>query len=659
MLALTLASCGPDAAPGAELDLLAHRSLAGWPFDGQPASLRPETPRRFEWLATGNGELVIETLPHPGGRLLVSVDRIDLATSRRRELAQRSFRPSPEGERTSIGLFPSPDDEALPVPTLLALELRWEPDGDGSLPFADLAASGALPTGRGPDIVFVSADTLGSTHMSLYGYPRSTTPLLEDRAEELIVFEDTWANAPWTVPSYMSQFTGLYADSFAIWDRDDVTLRVGSTGYWLDPERVTLAQLLRAAGYRTGAWVDNPQLRPSAGYAKGFEVFDRSAVELDSRDPLGGLVHIAPLVLEWLEHPDDRPAFAFVNCIDVHAPYLPRAPFAGGFADDDLVDREQTAAVAPFGQVWGMVPPHAARAAGGLDFDDPLPERVHTAPIVDAYDEEILALDRDLDGFIEALDARADATLFVLSSDHGEALAGEPIPFDHALPYEETARVPLVFRNPGGEGGGRRVAAPVQLVDLLPTLMELAGAPLGPVELHGRSLVEALGGRELTPRARLVEGLVYDGTAVGLEGWKLVRSRPGVGGLQSVLTHPSARRWLSENVDELNGRELRPEDLFALGSSLSQLESLEDRLRADLSEARFELFKPDRDPEERDELSAREPERLASLKQELSRLDRLSRSARPALVGPETTELDDRMRDELRRLGYLDRPEGR
>lgn len=48
MLALTLASCGPDAAPGAELDLLAHRSLAGWPFDGQPASLRPETPRRFE-----------------------------------------------------------------------------------------------------------------------------------------------------------------------------------------------------------------------------------------------------------------------------------------------------------------------------------------------------------------------------------------------------------------------------------------------------------------------------------------------------------------------------------------------------------------------------------------------------------------------------------
>src|SRR4030095_7462945 len=159
----------------------------------------------------------------------------------------------------------------------------------------------------------------------------------------------------------------------------------------------------------------------------------------------------------------------FVQAFDVHAPYLPAAPWAGTFSGDGLDDEQVTVPVSENPAVMGRVP---AYVANPLSAKGPLPERVCTAPFIAAYDEEILGLDDALGGFFAALRQRGllDAAVVVFSADHGESMVEHSRYFGHNTSYDEVLHVPLLVRLPGGRGGGRRVEDTVQLVDLYPTI---------------------------------------------------------------------------------------------------------------------------------------------------------------------------------------------
>lgn len=495
-----------------------------------------------------------------------------------------------------------------------------------------------------PSIVFVSIDTLAARHLSLYGYERETSPELDRFAREAVVFQHCVANAPYTTPSYTSQFTGLYTGSLDTghWEREG-----GELLRWSIPEgRETLAERLAAAGYRTAAFVDNPLAGARFGLGQGFEVYDESAAEISSLKPGGGMDLVVSLGEGWLE--DLRPGepfFLFLQALDCHAAYTPFAPYAGRFGGDPWSGGEREEAIGgPYR--YGVIPDNVAKPV----LAEPLPARARTAPFVAAYDEEITAVDAAFGRLLASLESRGllDDTIIVFTADHGESLLEHDWFFQHGTNYEEVLHVPLVIRLPGG--AARRVAASVQLVDLFPTLLELVALPYDADTLHGRSLVTLLNGGTLPPVPILAGPDLHGGWALLHDGWKLVEARPAVGRHHTVLSHPRVRKWL---VERHGGTQDLPADqVEAAVARAPDPKKLWEEVTAALAGPYHELYRLDDDPGELVDLAAAEPERVAELARLLARELERAEKARRAVPPGARVVADEELLREMEALGY-------
>ena len=547
-----------------------------------------------------------------------------------------------------------PFEALLPLPdveddSVLSVQVRWYPDGERSARIESALVVTEESIER-PSILFLSLDTLSARHLSTYGYARETSPNLDALGEEGIVFERTLANAPWTTLSYISQFSGLFpgASLFdaqgkgaSIWDRMS-----------LAPSRWTLAESMRAAGYETAAWVDNPWLKPSLGIDQGFDLFDRSASEVALWDPTGGIDMVSDAFVEWLDQRDDsRPFFALVQALDVHAPYVVDEDHSALFEDDGLY-RDAGDEVIGVKQVqsFGVIPEHVAR---GEDRNGELPERMPLRTLVNAYDRKIRHVDETVGKLFEALRERGlyDDLLIVVSSDHGESLTTHQFYFAHATLFDETLHVPLIFKLPGGANAGTRVPTATQNVDIYPTLSEVAGVPVREF-LRGRSLLGAMAGDELEPFPIWSEGGLGQQYAVEFDGKKLLYTDHRRTTPQTRLRH---RRlpdgWLERTAPELVGTMWRNSQYYEY---LRENEEFRDRLDA-LMGPRFEIFDLDEDPGEVQDLYELENpdfERLlavAKLVLEANEEDRgrASRVTSRVVMSPE-------QRRQLIELGYLE-----
>jgi arylsulfatase A-like enzyme len=422
-----------------------------------------------------------------------------------------------------------------------SLRLEWS--GDGAVVIDDLRAlplDAARPKESDgptrPNVVFVSVDTLAAKHLSCYGYPRETSPHIDRFAAESVLFEAAMANAPWTAPSYLSQFTGLYPNAHEIRAQGVAEPQAWETNN-LAASRWTWAEALRSAGYATAAWLDNPWVSAGMGMDQGFDVFDTSAAEIYLSDTDGGFAHILPLALEWMAQ-RESPFFALLQPMDPHGPYFTRWRYRGRWDGDGLYDPERRVPVG-FDQlhVFGVIPEYVAWAERkGIG---PPTETLRSEPYANAYDEKIAEVDDYFGDLYAWLDRRGllENSIVILSSDHGEAVGEHDYWFDHGTLYDEVLRVPLIVRLPGGEHGGRRISTPVQLVDLMPTVLELAGLPVPP-DLHGRSLAAAIGGAALEAVPIFARGGIGDQEAVLDGGDKLIWSVPTSSSFQTILRHP-------------------------------------------------------------------------------------------------------------------------
>ena len=300
-----------------------------------------------------------------------------------------------------------------------------------------------------PDVRLLVVDTLRADHVALYGYTRNTSPTLARFAEEAIVFDDVFAPSSWTLPSVGSLFTGQYPAVHGLIAHDGEPRATA-----IRAQVPTLAELLRAVGYRTIAIVTNPWFEPAHGLARGFEEFTAGH---------GGRR------AEWvhqearraLASDDPRPVFLYLHYMDVHAPY-------------------QTApAVDP--AILGPLPPEYVRPLTAEE-----DERIYgymrmdgvdaLDPYVQAYDEGIRYWDQEFGQWLEWLEqeARLDKTILAVVSDHGEEFL-EHGGWNHGETlYQEQFWIPWVMRLPGGVG--RRIDdRVVSLVDYAPTLFALLG----------------------------------------------------------------------------------------------------------------------------------------------------------------------------------------
>lgn len=309
---------------------------------------------------------------------------------------------------------------------------------------------GTLPRGVSRDrlnLVIVTLDTTRADRIGAYGARDVETPTVDRLASEGVLFEQAVSVAPLTLPAHSSIFTGKFPPEHGVRDNG---------GFFLGPEQVTLAEVLKGRGYRTGAFVAAYVLASRWGINQGFDRyfddFDLSQVRAVSLSAIQRPANeVLDKALPWIEEAKGSPFFAWIHLYDAHSPYRPPEPFASRYKGHP-------------------------------------------------YNGEIAFADSQVGRLVSLLQSRGlyDRTIIVVLGDHGESL-GEHGESSHGFfVYNSVTHVPFVIRAPFSQTAHRRVADPVRSVDVMPTVLDLLGTP--PLTgISGASLVPLMTGakREL------------------------------------------------------------------------------------------------------------------------------------------------------------------
>lgn len=337
---------------------------------------------------------------------------------------------------------------------------------------AALACAGALaasvscrrpPKPTEVNLIFVLVDTMRADAL---GRRDGRTPFLDGLARDGTVFERAYAQASWTLPSISSLLAGRWPAESPGWSE-------GTQG--IPPGVVSLAELLHGAGMRSAAFVSNPLLKESSGFGRGFESYWASRVEDGVLTPAAVAVDQA---IPWISAHRKERFFVLLHLMDPHDPYCPPARRVG-----------------PPGAWPGNPDPAFTGAA-------PMPDAATVASWKGLYAEEVSYLDSQLARLFASLDPDVRArTAVVLTADHGEEFLDHGF-LKHAVTlFDEAVHVPLIVRMPGAPAG-RRVAAVVRLVDVVPTVADLLAVPVAePVRARwaGVSLAPAVRGTAPVP----------------------------------------------------------------------------------------------------------------------------------------------------------------
>ena len=390
--------------------------------------------------------------------------------------------------------------------TALALLAACGTGGDESTQPDDLAS-----------VLLVTIDTLRADHLGAYGYREPTTPFMDDLALRGVLFETVYAPMGTTAPAHASAFTSKHP----------LGLGLTRNGFALAEGERTLAEVLKDRGYDTAAFVSSYPLKSRFGFAQGFDVYD------DEFDPTtasfvqkhwegqvveGGFDRTGDLTrnaaLSWLaQRSSNRPLFMWIHFFDPHFPYAAPSRYASLF-----------------------------RAAGQSQREREIAN----------YDAEVRFVDGLVETVVRAFDhaTKPNPPLVALVGDHGEGLYDHGYRTHNQDLYDEELRVPFLLRWKGQLPEGVRVARPVHLVDVAPTLLSLLG-------LEAES--EGAAGVDLAPAWRGAAGDLDADRPVWLQRPHYEQGRPHLGLEGTGLRRSLGELEVSGSARRGTSRALRPQ----------------------------------------------------------------------------------------------------
>ncbi len=451
---------------------------------------------------------------------------------------------------------------------------------DDPRPLRAVAPAGA------PDVFLISMDTTRADHMSTYGYERETSPHLTALAADGLNFTQARSPAQWTVPGHASMLTGMYPSRHgahyvggwsagpAIYGRRRV--------FPLAEDKTTLAEVLHGRGWATGAFVANfANLYRGFGMAQGFQRYEDHPRLLLRPIPhvVGFVQQFSPTFMKkpfesaqeinaagfaWMDGlPPGRPAFVFLNYLEPH----------------------HWVAAPPY-DLWARDLPNASRLARKGLFTHKIPAGLsaeETEFVTANYDGQILAMDAALGELVEELKRRGryENALIIVTADHGELL-GEHDIVGHGgrMMYEGLLHVPMVVKLPGADRPRGVVSDHVQVVDVLPTVLQALGAPI-PEAVQGSPIQQvarkSLAEEHINPEFVSFYGEVYNrALRVIYDGpYKLISSSRGERLLFDLTKDPDENHDLAkQEAERVTSMESELED--AMGSMDQKVAAADD-----------------------------------------------------------------------------------
>jgi arylsulfatase A-like enzyme len=347
-----------------------------------------------------------------------------------------------------------------------------------------LAALGCGAQDSRPNVIVIMVDTLRADYLGAYGFEGEISPNIDALAAESVQFDNCIAQAPWTSPSVASFVTSLHPQNHCVANGYGLFCEVIEDDEYawetLPDEATTLAEVFRDSGYETAGFVGNWVVKSKFGFAQGFDTYV---------EPQGDEQHIDEdrflfeQATEWLrQRRSGRPFLLYLHLMDVHAPYrldsegittVRGSPSLGkdrALTEQEIADR----------------PSHLGAR---IRWPDPaMADRLRNWKV--AYGAGVHGFDRQLGEFLGFLreERVLDDAVVVFASDHGEEFL-EHGAWEHGKTYFNPAlQVPLLLRLPGAERAGQRVGRLVSLIDVMPTLMRLAGIDQALAPMQGQDL---------------------------------------------------------------------------------------------------------------------------------------------------------------------------
>ncbi len=406
------------------------------------------------------------------------------------------------------------------------------------------------------NVIIIGIDTLRQDHLGTYGYLRATSQSIDSLAKDSLVFENAYSQSNWTLPSFASMITSKYPHQLNVEVATDL----------LSENHLTLTEVLKENGYTTAAIEGGQFFNKQFGFGQGFDEF----IEIKDWEDAA---QIQTETSQYLDKNKDKSFFLFIRPFEVHDPYKAPDIWNKKFSKDYQNP-------ADFDDIKTIVYYNLGR----IDLTEEQKQQM-----VDRYDAEIAYTDDLIGNILKELDrlSLSEKTIIIITADHGEEFGERGIWGMHLdTLYDELVRIPLIIKAPNIPA--QRITRPVALLDLAPTILELAQIPQNQA-FEGKSLFN----EEERP--------VFSQIAVDKEAV-----------LTGILT--AYENFIKTGDFGLNPK-VRNEKISLAKKSMARISNWKLIENFDGS---FELYNLDSDPREKTNLYGKNPQQEEFIKQSLN-----------------------------------------